>query len=666
MHRTHPTRPAPRFALTAALFAATIAPAPAQGWNVELVGQIGGRCTALHVDGNYLYVGQGVNLAVFDIFDPSSPIRITTVPMREGGAFTPTVYDIFTSGGLAYVVVGSNEIHIIDVTDPARPVFRGRGFASTLGGYELHIDGSMAYKAAGYSGLEIFDVSDPSSPSLVGSFAPPKAYFVDVFVTDRFAYAANVGEGDDLLLIDVSDPSSPTLRGSYEDSIGAKDVYVRDRQVYVGTVKGLLILDASDPLTIKRVGFCALPSPVYELTVSGDLVYAANKESGLMVVNVTNSSAPRVVGSYDTPGLAYDLYVDGDLAYVADLEGFHVIGVSDPASPTALYSYVAPVDATAVCADTAIVYIGSRNGLAFARPRGRVYGVDVTDPTRPITLGYCLTKGAVVDMALSSDTVYVADLDYGVTIFDFSDPSSPSLKALYRNWINTYCLSVWENLAVVGWGCARPPNSWDSAGLAVVDVHDPISPTLLSSYRRPPVYVDMEVQDGIAYACSQVQSYKLDIVDLSDPSSPVLLLSFGTGDAMSGIHVADGFAYIACLWGDGYPRGDLQILDVSDPASPQASASYDTDGSSYDVFVSNGLAYFIGDYGLKVFDVTDPSVPRLRGEFEIFIPYPDRWREFGISVVDRTAYVAASYKGLLVFQYTGPSRSSATRWSDYR
>ena len=46
MNRLRVARPGPRFApvyLTAILFAAPSAPAPAQGWNVELVGQTHGR-----------------------------------------------------------------------------------------------------------------------------------------------------------------------------------------------------------------------------------------------------------------------------------------------------------------------------------------------------------------------------------------------------------------------------------------------------------------------------------------------------------------------------------------------------------------------------------------------------------------------------------------------
>jgi len=84
--------------------------------NVELVGQIGGACRAVAVQGNYAYVGVGPRLVVLDVSDPTKPA------IRGQTAVLPAVVrDVALAGGYAYVAVGWAGLRVVDISDPANP-----------------------------------------------------------------------------------------------------------------------------------------------------------------------------------------------------------------------------------------------------------------------------------------------------------------------------------------------------------------------------------------------------------------------------------------------------------------------------------------------------------------------------------------------------------------
>ena len=104
----------------------------AQAWNVEFVGQIGGSCYAVHVEGNYAYIGEKKRLRILDVSDPSRPVAL-------GGVLLPgTVYGVYVSGELAYVADGPSGLQIIDVSKKVGKMglTRRGSMAPPQGGYD--------------------------------------------------------------------------------------------------------------------------------------------------------------------------------------------------------------------------------------------------------------------------------------------------------------------------------------------------------------------------------------------------------------------------------------------------------------------------------------------------------------------------------------------------
>ena len=86
-----------------------------------------------------------------------------------------------------------NDLTIIDVSDPARPIKLG-SLRTPGDARKLFVYGQTAYVADGNRGLAVIDVSQPTAPRLVGSIPTP-GFAEEVVVSDGIAYLAAGTDG---------------------------------------------------------------------------------------------------------------------------------------------------------------------------------------------------------------------------------------------------------------------------------------------------------------------------------------------------------------------------------------------------------------------------------------------------------------------------------------
>lgn len=101
--------------------------------------------------------GKGDGLHIYDVADPGA---IEEVGVCGGGEGCPEAIDVALTGSLAVVACRDRGFHVVDVSDPARPVLRaivpgdGRAVAAWEGGAAL----------GGLPGVDIIDLADPDAP----------------------------------------------------------------------------------------------------------------------------------------------------------------------------------------------------------------------------------------------------------------------------------------------------------------------------------------------------------------------------------------------------------------------------------------------------------------------------------------------------------------------
>lgn len=107
---------------------------------VKLVGHFGGFIDAVDVIGNYAYIGQGQDLVILDIANPSSPVSVGRIMTKN------LISGVKISGNYAYVASDDNGLVIIDIKRPSSPVLKGSydtvGYADNI-----EVSGNYVYVA---------------------------------------------------------------------------------------------------------------------------------------------------------------------------------------------------------------------------------------------------------------------------------------------------------------------------------------------------------------------------------------------------------------------------------------------------------------------------------------------------------------------------------------
>jgi choice-of-anchor B domain-containing protein len=152
----------------------------------------------------------------------------------------------------------------------------------------------------------------------------------------------------------------------------------------------------------------------------------------------------------------------------------------------------------------------------------------------------------------------------------------------------------------------------ENAGVSIVDVSDPASPLLLSTWRHPTapqVTRDVRPLAGHLYVSNEAGGPDgLFVLDLGDPASPSLVnaLGFRLGfpENVHNLWAANDHLYLAGLG----PSGGNVIVRVTDPTMPELLANLEV--GVHDNTVAGTTLYTAGGFdGLYLFDVADPSNP---------------------------------------------------------
>jgi hypothetical protein len=255
-------------------------------------------------------------------------------------------------------------------------------YYSTAPCYGAYVSGRYAYIASGSDNLSIVNISNPANPTLVGAFNY-LAYTLDVFVYRNYAYLA--GHDDALDIIDVSYPADPTFAGYFMTPGQVFGVYVEGEYAYVADLTaGLQIINVSDPTRPTLAGELDTPGNAVAVYVSNNYAYIADERSGLQIIDVSNPSNPVLTGNYPASNNAfYDVYIYGDFAFVTDNQpGLDLINISNPANPTLTESIRVPGSPSRLFVSGGYLYL--TNYLSLIIFQLNITGIE-SEPVAPNT-----------------------------------------------------------------------------------------------------------------------------------------------------------------------------------------------------------------------------------------------------------------------------------------
>ncbi len=314
--------------------------------------------------------------------------------------------------------------------------------------------------------------------------------------------------------------SVPEIVGMVSDDVLLSypySIYTSDNYAYVvgATSDSLVVLDISVPENIAIISSVTdsrleLPTDVF---VQGDYAYVAAFEAGMIVVvNISSPEAPTISGSVSHEMLrgAQEVYVEGDYAYVTAYgsDALVVVEISDPENPIVtgyVYENYGPSWDPANCLICQPVGIQVQGDYAFINSTtgDEFVVVDVSDPYTPSFV--TKIRDERLDwpegMWISGDYAYVVTYTDDFTVVDISDPSDPWIVGSVTDNVRLDGLSRIQVVGDLAYVTVA-----DGGGIAVVNVSDPSSPSLVS-YRSDKDLkgaMGLSISGDYGYVCSSL------------------------------------------------------------------------------------------------------------------------------------------------------------------
>jgi len=571
-------------------------------------------------DESWRYVIRGGDqVQIFDIANPLAPRLVNQLGPGSYGGLAAKNFRLY--------LLGNGNFSILDTSDAGNPILLG---ASPSNSQLVSVTGSRAILASD-STFQVMDISDPTNPTILGEindpkeFSPPYPQYVTVLSVegDVAAVGGHSIEGypaSNCILIGLTDPSHPTILSSlvHQDgypsvALAGQRLFFTSRDYHIG------MYDISDPSAPIMIDYGV--DPVWGLALAGGLVYIAAGPAGFAIYDSQAHDSLERRGGILGINSPEDVVLQGDSLYIAD-------GGSREASFYNDYS------------DGGLA-IAAIHSTEHAEIQGRFENghgahLDVEGNQAYLTGGSCF---------LRYYTCY-----YGLSILDVAKPEATSLLGRFST--NAYGpVSTNNQIAFL-------PNQvlpYDLPyGLAILDVSQPVSPTLLSNYYPPDspkgsssvtnaiitgTYGLLSIRTGV----HPNYSSSLQVIDVSNPISPTLLATYPTTSA-GRIYVEGSTGFIG-MWDDASSSSVLRVLDISNLPQVQALADIPIPGYIYDLAYDGRYAYFAaGEDGLRVFDLSDLAHP------QAVLAYDTPGNAVAVAQEGEWVYLADQEGGLLVFR----------------
>ena len=334
---------------------------------------------------------------------------------------------------------------------------------------------------------------------------------------------------------------------------------------------------STDASTITPVG--NLAGSATSVEVLDTRAYIGNADS-LRIVDISNPASPLLLGSYQTP--AADVQVVGAHAYIASAGRLKIVDISNPAHPTLRGTIDLPSRGEGGSAQAkAVQVVGT---IAYVINQQTIYGIpphrsdleilDVSNPNKPALRGSYPLGPSFNSFQIADNYAYIGGaVDIGGTarffadyllILDLHNPERPVEQGYYLSdcpaligCINYLTSSLALVDSTVYLGFAGQP------GIRLIDVSNPISPTLRSTY--PITGADLQLAGRDVYVASGGAG--LQALDASKPFSPTLRAAYDTRGIATAVQVRGDLLYIA----DG--PGGFQIARFTQRAVATISSS---------------------------------------------------------------------------------------------
>jgi len=349
-----------------------------------------------------------------------------------------------------------------------------------------------------------------------------------------------------------------------------------------------------------------------KIYLKGNLLFINEPNEGIHVIDNSNKSNPVSLAFIKIPG-NFDLAAKGNFLYADSFIDLLVIDISDinnvklekrienvfpmnwgywSGNEMILVDYVESeiVDIQQDCEG------GFEDVLWFSD--GRVMTLESADfNSTSAAIQQVGIGGSMARFTITGDYLYTID-EIQLSVFDILDLADPTLTNTVEIEWGIETIFPYENKLFIG---ARN-------GMHIYDNSNPASPLHASTFLHVRSCDPVVVQDDLAYVtlrggfeeCDGFTN-QLDVIDVSNINDPVLLATHSM-DFPNGLGI-DGSSLFICEGQFG-----LKVFDATDPLTIGENLLHHfEDVNAFDVIPFNNTLMMIGTDGLYQYDYTDPE-----------------------------------------------------------
>jgi len=532
-------------------------------------GSIGGRCNAVAASGQYVYLGCGSTLEIWDAMTPANPARIGTIRMPG------IIEGLAVKSPCVYVAAGESGVHMVDVSNPATPAHVAT-FDTSGNAQRLTISGTSLFIADGLGGVRVLNIANPGAPVLTSAYQTAGAARSIAYASHNL-YVLDMDEGLQI----ITTNTAPTLVGANRFITAGIGLASVANAVIVSDANGWLFrVSTTNPADLAITTNTLLPSAGMAIAASGPALYIAAGPAGILTVTPDTLT---VAATNAANGEASDAALASNTLYVATgFGGCQAWDVSSPLAPVLLGTFRTGARAVDAGMSASTLFVAADEAgfqvHSLTNPANPEWMTTVTTATNP----RCLT--------VSGSLAYVAEALGGLKIYSITNPLAPNLVGSDPG----NGLATIHRLAISGSRVAMT----DGHQINLLDVGNPAAPVQLAT-NIPTGYVfDLAANAAnIFAACGGSGLRILDNANLSTVGT------FSTApDPVATVSVNGDYAYI----GDG--RATFRTLSITNPAAPtlvQASS-----GPGFGIASAGPLVYLVdGRHQGAVVNVSTPLTP---------------------------------------------------------
>jgi hypothetical protein len=359
-------------------------------------------------------------------------------------------------------------------------------------------------------------------------------------------------------------------------------IYFKDNYIFINEImKGIHVLDVSDPASPDNIGFIKVPGNV-DIAIKEDVLYA-DSYIDLVAIDVSDLTDIHEVGRVEDI-FPYTLpeYDTGYRIGEIDEDQGVVIGWEVEKIKQEIEQYHYPVYYGRSYAEDVFM----DGGFATTNTSGGVGGGSGT------TFG---VGGSMARFGLYKDYLYTVDNSslYTFRISDLTNPTEIGSKNI--GW-NIETMFIYDDHLFFG----------TRSGMLVFDLEIEVNPTYVNQYSHITSCDPVVIQDDLAYvtlhdggSCGRAVN-RLDVIKMNDDYSELNLLASHSMANPHGLGIDDDILFIC----DG--AAGLKVFDASDPLTiNQHKLAEFPDINTYDVIPLNDYLFMIGDGGFYLYDYSD-------------------------------------------------------------